>query len=490
MKLRAVLLAFAVVTVPAHTTEAGICSWGGGLDVIAWSPDGGALAAALIHETTSCANATLVVSDGRSFRELKPYSSAAAQTLRWSPDGRRLVAAWQGGELEVYDIATGARTALLDGLDPVWAPDGGTIAYVRRDGAASVALYEVASGTLRTLAEGSDPAWSPDGRTMAYAREGVGVHLIAPDGTEERFVGPGGSPAWSPDSTRVAYAHAGSIFVSRSDGTSPTRVAAGTSATWSPDGTALAIARGGAIYLHPLDGSRDRRLGRGEPMHWSPSGEELALLTRANNVRIMDFRGVVRLVNVRSGESRRIAEDVETADFRPQWDRIATVLRVWLEPEIYIAEATGARPRRISPSQCEQENPRCLDGSDGSDRIVGTARRDVVFAGAGDDRVWGRGGLDHIATAYGRDFVVGGAGNDTVVTHGNDDRLYGGTGRDHLTAGDGEDFVDAGPGNDWVNVAGDGRVDRVRCGSGRDTGYADRIDRVARDCEDVKPPPS
>ena len=457
MKLFAVILALALTTIPAQATDAidaGICNWGGGLDVVAWSPDGATLAGAVIHESTSCANATLVVTDGHSFRELEPYSSASAQTLQWSPDGRRLAVGWAHSQssLDLYDIASGAKT---------------------------------------TLARGVDPAWAPDGRTIAYTNAATGaLHLIAPNGTGDRRIASGDRPAWSPDSTRIAYHRAGSIYVAPSDGAAERRLAAGTHASWSPADTAVAIVRRGATYLHPLDGSRERRLGRGEPMQWSPSGHELALLTRTNNFRIDDFRGVVRLADVRSGQSRRIAEDVEAAAFRPQWDRLATVLRIWLEPELYVAEATGARPHRISPSQCGQETRHCVDGSDGADRIVGSEQPDRVFAGAGDDRVWGRGGYDHIATSYGRDFVVGGPGNDTVVTHGNDDRLYGGPGDDHLTAGNGEDFVDGGPGNDWIRVAGDGRVDRVRCGSGQDGGYADRIDRVARDCEQVKPPPS
>ena len=449
MRFRAILLAFALLALPAHPTEAGVCAWPGGFDALAWSPDGSSLAAVLIS-SGNCPGARIVVTDGRSSTVLDGSTSASATTPQWSADGRRLLIGWGYAQssIELYDVASGAKTTLAKGVDPAWAPDGRTIAYVTVDG----------------------------------------LHLIAPDGTGDRRIASGDGLAWSPDSTRIAYHRNGSIFVARSDGTAEKRLAAGTSASWSPDG-AVAIARGGATYVHRLDGSRERRLGRGVPMQWSPSGRELALLDRPGSARISDFRAVVRLVDVRSGKSRRIAEDVEAAAFRPQWDRIATVLRVWDAPEIYVAEATGARPRRLTPSQCGGALPDCIEGSDGNDRIVGTRKRDLILSGAGDDRIWGRGGHDGIDTAYGRDFVDGGPGNDMVDTHGNDDRLYGGPGRDNLTAGNGEDYVDAGPGDDWIDVAGDGRVDHVRCGSGRDVGYADRIDRIGRDCEEVGPPP-
>lgn len=64
--------------------------------------------------------------------------------------------------------------------------------------------------------------------------------------------------------------------------------------------------------------------------------------------------------------------------------------------------------------------------------------------------------------------------------------IAGGPGTDGLTPGDGEDRVDGGSGRDSITVSGDGRVDRVQCGPGKDVVYADPVDRVARDCETVR----
>ena len=90
---------------------------------------------------------------------------------------------------------------------------------------------------------------------------------------------------------------------------------------------------------------------------------------------------------------------------------------------------------------------RVVRGTQGADRLVGTARADVLR------------GL---------------AGNDTVVALGGTDFLEGGPGRD---------THDAGAGDDLVAASYDGARDAVRCGAGLDVVNADLVDAVARDCE-------
>jgi hypothetical protein len=96
-------------------------------------------------------------------------------------------------------------------------------------------------------------------------------------------------------------------------------------------------------------------------------------------------------------------------------------------------------------------------GSKGADNLEGTDRRDSICA---------RGGADRIDVRAGNDFVDAGAGDDTVI---------GGPGRDVITSGEGRDVI----------LVRDGRRDRVTCGTGRDAVVADRLDRVAADCEKV-----
>ncbi len=65
-----------------------------------------------------------------------------------------------------------------------------------------------------------------------------------------------------------------------------------------------------------------------------------------------------------------------------------------------------------------------------------------------------------------------------------DDKLRGQRGNDKLTGGSGRDLIEAGGGKDNVR-ARDGERDRINCGSGRDKVTADRLDKIAKNCERV-----
>jgi len=96
------------------------------------------------------------------------------------------------------------------------------------------------------------------------------------------------------------------------------------------------------------DGSEERRIGPGEPIQWSPSGNDVALL---------DSIGVLRVVSLSTGETRRVAEDVVAAAVAPEWHPlatlVATVLSVGRRSEVYVAEGTGGHPARRTASQCD-----------------------------------------------------------------------------------------------------------------------------------------
>ncbi len=106
-----------------------------------------------------------------------------------------------------------------------------------------------------------------------------------------------------------------------------------------------------------------------------------------------------------------------------------------------------------------------LQGSDRRNRMKGSRGRDLIDGRGGNDALDGRGGTD---------LVHGGRGNDVVV---------GGPGNDRLTGGAGRDTVIGGAGADTIDVRDRRGGDVVRCGPGRDTVFADRGDRLARDCE-------
>ncbi|MCW2755766.1 MAG: secreted agglutinin [Marmoricola sp.] len=103
----------------------------------------------------------------------------------------------------------------------------------------------------------------------------------------------------------------------------------------------------------------------------------------------------------------------------------------------------------------------------GNDRLYGRAGADRLYGGAGNDLLYGGIGSDVLYGGTGSDLLSGGAGND---------RLYGGPGKDRFVGGGGNDVIYA-----RDHVGGE----LISCGPGRDTVYADRHDRVARDCERV-----
>jgi Ca2+-binding RTX toxin-like protein len=70
-------------------------------------------------------------------------------------------------------------------------------------------------------------------------------------------------------------------------------------------------------------------------------------------------------------------------------------------------------------------------GTNGNDRITGTAKREVIFAGIGDDVVDGGGGRDVICGGEGNDVLMGGAGSDELSGDNGNDRHNGGPGLDY-----------------------------------------------------------
>lgn len=157
--------------------------------------------------------------------------------------------------------------------------------------------------------------------------------------------------------------------------------------------------------------------------------------------------------------------------------------------------------------QCSPDERRCV-GTDDPDTIYGTDDDNDEFEDIrgreGADKIHGRGGDD-------REYEVGGGlhgdnGNDMVRGGDGDDSLFGGQGSDRLHGGPGNDslkgekqFSDGRPASDHIaGEAGDDfidaldtRRDRIYCGTGLDTAYADdnrgadRPDVVDDSCEEV-----
>jgi Tol biopolymer transport system component len=108
-------------------------------------------------------------SDGTRVRVLWDDSKARhIADLAWSPDGRRLMFAFQRGEGGIWTIGvdgTGLTQVVSDGENPAWSPDGTRISYqagvadLLRTGPLRIA--DVASENVTEFSDGGSGPWNP-----------------------------------------------------------------------------------------------------------------------------------------------------------------------------------------------------------------------------------------------------------------------------------------------------------------------------------------
>jgi Ca2+-binding RTX toxin-like protein len=120
-------------------------------------------------------------------------------------------------------------------------------------------------------------------------------------------------------------------------------------------------------------------------------------------------------------------------------------------------------------------------GTDGDDRLIGTANPNTIKGLKGADLIQGNPANDTLYGNLGGDAVYGGNRVDQVDSGNGNDYANGGRGHDRISTGAGEDVV----------AARDGYKDRINCGSDYDKICVDRID-VLQGCEkklNAKPQP-
>jgi Ca2+-binding RTX toxin-like protein len=100
-----------------------------------------------------------------------------------------------------------------------------------------------------------------------------------------------------------------------------------------------------------------------------------------------------------------------------------------------------------------------LQGTLGSDVIVGLGGNDIINGNGGDDEICGGSGSDIINVGAGNDRINGDAGNDLINGGAGNDQLYGREGNDIINGDAGNDLIDGGPDND----IGNGGSDQDQC---------------------------
>lgn len=309
------------------------------------------------------------------------------------------------------------------------------------------------------------PVYAPDGRHIAFTRVYQNhLQLLTFDtsGGEVAALGSNAGqlePSWSDDGTQIAYTSGGILWTARAGGTGKRRYAAPTRAfapAWRPGSSDLAY-----LTTHGAKNTDLWVAGKlwatnaiGDPA-WSPNGSTLAFQRDDG----------IYLTASPSGERLLVPIDEPGP---PAWShdgqRVAFVSRGTL----YVADVAGGSPHVVARSQPTGLRP-SWSPDDATIRVGGSF--DPISVG-------------YVAPAA-RAACPGHTGlreNGRMLTGS---CLVDGTARADVIEGTsgGGDLIRGFAGNDQIH-ANDRHTDRVNCGPGRDTVWADRSDQLVG-CEIV-----
>src|SRR5262249_7111245 len=185
---------------------------------VAFSPDGGTLAAALFNGTAHVWDAAT----GKELRVLKGHVEEV-RAVAFSPDGKTLATGGEDQTVRLWDVTTGRQRLAPGGLDGLvrriaFAPDGRTVATAGEEKV--IRLLDAATGAERRQLVGHDGrviavAFSPDSRCLASGGEDSPIRLWDPSTGREllrgNHAGVSRDLAFGPDGTLASGGHVTAI---------------------------------------------------------------------------------------------------------------------------------------------------------------------------------------------------------------------------------------------------------------------------------------
>ncbi len=245
--------------------------------------------------------------DGTGQRQLTDQddSFGYGSGFSWSPDSTRLVT----DGLTIFEVATGARTHLVEGRYPDWSPVSDEIVFSQptsTETSYDEELYVIRSdgSGLRLLADTDQfdgPAsWSADGTKVAFVSGGrdgqkAQVFVVNADGSGLRQLSTQGAlyiaPEWSPDGRQLVFETFDSeLYQVDVDGTDERSVVGYGSRhpTWCPDGTLYFVGdipaeRG--PFIQSMRGGVTNTVTRGYDPDCSPSGK--LAFSRGSDIHVL-----------------------------------------------------------------------------------------------------------------------------------------------------------------------------------------------------------
>jgi Tol biopolymer transport system component len=226
-----------------------------------------------------------------------------------SPDGRCVAFEDMAGEVNhlvssyIHFVGIGAPPCVVSvdpvverapSQEPAWSLDGSRFAYVVAAFSEQAGIWAMQVGDLSHpptslvhVAAGfyHDPVWSPDGGTIACTGSG-GVYVVPSTGGVPSLVAAGGqSPSWGPDG-RIVFARDGDLWIRSREGSEHqlTRTPeVETEPTWCPHGTWIAYVRNQQIWIIASTGGTPVQVTTGPALAahpaWSASCDRLAYVT-------------------------------------------------------------------------------------------------------------------------------------------------------------------------------------------------------------------